>query len=232
MQLGKSPKELQNKISISLPFGSLPPDMQHSFKKMIATLENEYGENGGYKTGVLSSKMSMATIRMTTKTDAGITCYDYNYSAPGEGGGFSTSDYEASIARRESDYNKKSRTGGMGAVYDPDKFDLTQKELNDLPALKRSISINVSNATCWQVLKLIHDKYKISVICRDPKETKQIANIHLNSVTLLEALRSLEKTYENTRWIWMRNSFLVIRSRDLNVIHGVSQPEGTLKLRP
>ena len=223
----------RNRLGSSIPLSALPSVMQDAFKKMIISLENQYGENGGFKPGVLSGQLGVATIRLSAKVNEGVTIHNFDFHAPSGGGGFSTTDYLASKARRESEDVRKSQTGEIGAIYDPEKFELTQKELNRLDVLKQVVSINVKNAGLVDILNLLHEKYKISILCSDPKYALQKGSINLASVTLFEAIKSLEKKYKKTQWIWMRNSFLVVRGPGgLQSINHTVQPEGGLKLGP
>ena len=207
--------------------------MQDAFKKMIISLENQYGENGGFKPGVLSGQLGVATIRLSSKADDGVTLYKFDFQAPSGGGGFTTTDYMSSKAQKELAEDRASKSSNIGAIYNPEKYELSQKELNRLDVLKKVVSINVKNAGLADILKLLHEKYKISILCSDPNYAPQKGSINLASVTLFEAIKSLEKKYKKTRWIWMRNSFLVVRGPGgLQSINHTAQPEGALKFGP
>ena len=221
----------RNRLSSSMPVSGLPVALQNDFRKMLLSLEEEEGEGGGLKRGVLSGHLNEVTIRLSSRENEGVTQYNFDFRAPSIAGGFSTTDYLAMKDKRQAAEDKTAHGGGIGAIYDPEKFELSQKELDHLSVLKQPISVNLMKATFVQVMRLLPEKYKLSFICADKTPTVQKADVHINSLTLLDALRSLEKTYENTRWIWMRNSFLVVRRRDLNVLHGVAKPEGGIKLR-
>ena len=222
--------ESQNRIGSPQPFGAFPPEMKVAFKKMVVSLENEIGEQGGYKPGVYSSELPSARLSLSTRIREGFTQYNFDFTVPSGGGGFSTTDYEAGKEKREGENDKLAKAGRTGAVYNPEKYELSQKELNKLSVLKQTVSLNMKNATLVQILTVLHDKYNLSILGSDPKEALQKANVSISSLPLLEAMKILEKTYKKTKWMWTRSDFLVVRGPGgLIVIDHTPHPEGELK---
>lgn len=194
-----------------LPFGSFPTGCQNAIKRVFKEMENEYGAKGGFVPGESEAKLASSKIGYESKPKDGFTDYTLTFSGGVGGGSLCFTDYVSGKEKREAENDRLARSGKVGATFDPDRYKLTQKELSSVSALKKIVSISMKQATLGQVLSVVHEKYRIPILCSAPDHATQKANINLSSKTLLEALKSLQNSYRKTEWIWTRNSYLVVR---------------------
>ena len=226
------PEPMRSKLEEggSVPFSSLPDGMKSNVVQMVTALVSEYGEKGGFRPGRDLASLPGSSISIVPKSIEGVTNYVFRYAGTTVSGNFSFNDYEVRQQKLDDSANLLAKEGKIGALYSPDKFELTLKELQKVPELKQTVSINLKGATMVTVLKLLHNKYQVSFIGPDPADVPEKANISLSGITLLEAMGRLDKLYPQSSWIWNRTGILVARGPFSNQKHE-TRSESALKLR-
>ena len=130
-----------------LPFGSFPSGCQNAIKRVFKEMENQYGAKGGFVPGESEAQLASSKIGYESKPKDGFTDYTLTFSGGVGGGSLCFTDYVSGKEKREAENDRLSRSGKVGAIFDPDRFKLTHKELGSLTALKNTVSIYLKLAT-------------------------------------------------------------------------------------
>ena len=212
-----------------IDFSSLTDSMKNSARRMVNALASEYGASIESEPGEAVSSLPGCKLRLQIKPKEGFTAYDLEYRRVGKSSGFSFSDYDAVHKKNEEKNDSLAQSGKVGAIFAPEKFEMSRAELLKVPALKQIVSLNMKRVSAVGVLQKLHEKYGISFIAPSPAVTIEKADVSLNSVSLLDAMEKLQKLYPKYAWLWTRGDFLVVR-RPFKFSHETHR-EGEIKLR-
>lgn len=194
----------------SVPFTSLPSDMQMAVTEMLQSLARQAQVTGWTVFPV--ARVAEAEFRLERKPSSEFNRLWLQLKVPGQDVGFRINDYEEKKQERAGKARQKwQQMGEPDGLYIPEKFEVSQEAAKRLPALKRVVQIDAEGATFPKVLWLLHEKYGIAFLS-DPKRTMpQRADVHLPPMPLGEALDKLTKIYKDTEWEYRKLGFIIVR---------------------
>ena len=194
----------------SVPFNSLPQDMQSSVSAMLGSLAQEYREKGKGDT-VSVDALSQAAFRLDRKPAAGFNRLFLTVKVPGVGStGWRLNDYEDQLKAREQARTSR-RAGELENEYDAKRFELSHEEAKCLPEFQRKVELDIRDSTFPRVLQKLNEDYRLPFVSDPEQLMPQRADVMITSTTLGDALDRLAAIYKDTEWEWRRMGVLVIR---------------------
>ncbi len=200
----------------SVPFTSIPPEMQSSVGAMLGSLSQEYREKGLGDT-IQVGALPGAAFRLDRKSADGFNELFLTVRVAGVGSsGWRLNDFEEQQnARAEKSRARKSDE--LEEVYASKAHDFPQLEAKRLPALQRKVDIDLKDSTFPQVLRDLHDRYGIPFVSDVEQYMRQRADVRITRTPLGDALDKLTDLYKDTEWEWRKMGFLIVRGPDSSV---------------
>lgn len=191
-----------------LPFRELPSLMQRQVGQMAEALRQETVEKG-QDIGLPLDRLAETSFQLEQEPTSEFNVFFATINLSGAGSwGWRFDDYE-NWKRQQNEKRRKRQEvpGGVDDTYETRKFEISQKEARQLPALRRTVEIHVKHRTLVDVLQSLHEKYGIPVLTDTRRTMPQRANVDLGPMPLSEALDRLTEIYQDTEWEYRKRGF-------------------------